>query len=515
MKIPATTKPSGGLMTRPSTTLPRSAQATASRPPAWATPAPTRPPTKACVELLGSPRYQVARFQAMAPSSPAITLSRLGRWSRVAMVLETALPKKSTVIRAPIRLSTAESSTARRGERARVETEVAMALAVSWKPLVKSKATATTKVATSRTVLTWLLGPGNRTRRGRCPGSGWSGRSARGRRPRPRSCALDLDGGQQVRDRLALVHRRLQDLVEVLPLDQLGGRQPLVREQPPQGLAGDDVALVLETVDLHPALVQVLELLQLVEGAGDLDAGRGQALAQGLGRLRHLVHPVQLHLVAGLLGEVDDVVERGGQGQDVVLVQRGHEGTDGQLVDGMRDLVAAVLEVPEPRVTGPTLEQALGELGQGVADQLPLLPEEVVEVPLARHDAQPGSSPSGHPISSPLATLPESTARDRSRSGHRTCRRPRGGSASWEGPALEGVREAQAGVAPGEAPAWVPGWQRARPTWISHRRFRCRGGADRALDPTREAGRPARHPRREIGTGVLTARGVRVAAAAV
>src|SRR5579884_741766 len=427
MNVPATTKPSGGLTTRPITTLPRSAQATASRPPAWATPAPTRPPTKACVELLGSPRYQVARFQAMAPSSPAITLSRLGRWSRVAMVLETALPKKSTVIRAPIRLSTAESSTARRGERARVETEVAMALAVSWKPLVKSKATATTKVATSRTVLTWLLGPGNRTRRGRGPG------------PRPRSCALDLDGGQQVRDRLALVHRRLQDLVEVLPLDQLGGRQPLVREQPPQGLAGDDVALVLETVDLHPALVQVLELLQPV--AGDLDAGRGQALAQGLGRLRHLVHPVQLHLVAGLLGEVDDVVERGGQGQDVVLVQRGHEGTDGQLVDGVRDLVAAVLEVPEPRVTGPTLEQALGELGQGVADQLSLLPEEVVEVPLARHDAQPGSSPSGHPIASPLATLPESTARDRSRSGHRTCRPPRGGSASVGGGRLQRASE--------------------------------------------------------------------------
>src|SRR5579884_116538 len=411
MNVPATTKPRGGLTTRPITTLPRSAQATASRPPAWATPAPTRPPTKACVELLGSPRYQVARFQAMAPSSPAMTLSRVGWWSRVAMVLDTALPKKTTVTRAPTRLSTADSSTAWRGERARVEMEVAMALAVSWKPLVKSKITATTKAATSRAPLTTAPGDGGRPPAGRGrPRRAGPGGGDPGGRPRPASRALDLDGGQQVRDRLAPVQRRLQDLVEVLPLDQLRGRQPLVREEASQGLAGDDVPLVLETVDLYPALVQVLELLQAVEGASDLDAGRGQALAEGLGRLRHLAHPVQLHLVAGLLGEIDDVVERRGQGQDVVLIHGGHEGADGQLVDGVRDLVAAVLEVPEPRVARSALQETLGQLGQGVADQLPLLPEEVVEVPLTRHDAQSGPSAPGHRLGAPLATVPESTA---------------------------------------------------------------------------------------------------------
>ena len=49
----------------------------------------------------------------------------------MAMVLDTALPKKMTVTRAPTRLRTADISTARRGESALVEIEVAIALAVS------------------------------------------------------------------------------------------------------------------------------------------------------------------------------------------------------------------------------------------------------------------------------------------------------------------------------------------------------------------------------------------------
>ena len=43
---------------------------------------------------------------------------------------------------APAKFSTAARATARRGESARVEIELATALAVSWKPLVKSNASA-------------------------------------------------------------------------------------------------------------------------------------------------------------------------------------------------------------------------------------------------------------------------------------------------------------------------------------------------------------------------------------
>jgi hypothetical protein len=47
------------------------------------------------------------------------------------MVLDTLAPKKTTVTSAPTRFRTAAISTASRGERARVETDVAIALAVS------------------------------------------------------------------------------------------------------------------------------------------------------------------------------------------------------------------------------------------------------------------------------------------------------------------------------------------------------------------------------------------------
>ena len=43
---------------------------------------------------------------------------------------------------APTKFRLADIATATRGERARVDTEVAIAFAVSWKPLVKSKASA-------------------------------------------------------------------------------------------------------------------------------------------------------------------------------------------------------------------------------------------------------------------------------------------------------------------------------------------------------------------------------------
>ena len=51
--------------------------------------------------------------------------------------------------KAPAKLRTADMSTASRGERARVETVVAIEFAVSWKPFVKSKKSATTTTATS------------------------------------------------------------------------------------------------------------------------------------------------------------------------------------------------------------------------------------------------------------------------------------------------------------------------------------------------------------------------------
>ena len=54
---------------------------------------------------------------------------------------------------APAKLRTADIATAKRGDIARVETEVAIAFAVSWKPFVKSNASAVTTTITRMTSL--------------------------------------------------------------------------------------------------------------------------------------------------------------------------------------------------------------------------------------------------------------------------------------------------------------------------------------------------------------------------
>ena len=82
------------------------------------------------------PRRHVSRFQAIAPTRAAATIT----WpcgpsgivaSPDAIVIATAVP-----VRAPRKLAVADMRIACSGLRARVETDVAIALAVSWKPLM-------------------------------------------------------------------------------------------------------------------------------------------------------------------------------------------------------------------------------------------------------------------------------------------------------------------------------------------------------------------------------------------
>jgi len=96
---------------------------------------PTRPPISACEDEDGRPKYHVIRFQLMAPSSPAITTINpalpLGGSMTSLTVLATSWPRN-----APTKFITAAITSAMRGVRARVETDVAIAFAASWKPLV-------------------------------------------------------------------------------------------------------------------------------------------------------------------------------------------------------------------------------------------------------------------------------------------------------------------------------------------------------------------------------------------
>src|SRR4051812_663418 len=131
----------------------------ASSPPATQV-APIRPPNSACDELEGNPRYQVTRFHKIAPTSPAkmtTGLMSVSSTSPPEIVFATSTDRK-----APTRFRQPATVTATFGRSAPVAIEVAIALAVSWKPLVKSKTSAVNTTTTTITdtsmyrALQWL-----------------------------------------------------------------------------------------------------------------------------------------------------------------------------------------------------------------------------------------------------------------------------------------------------------------------------------------------------------------------
>jgi hypothetical protein len=83
----------------------------------------------------------VTRFQTIAPTRPAkMTLSETALGSTMPLAIVAATCKDRN---APTKFRIAARPMATRGGSARVEIEVATTLAVSWNPLVKSKASAT------------------------------------------------------------------------------------------------------------------------------------------------------------------------------------------------------------------------------------------------------------------------------------------------------------------------------------------------------------------------------------
>src|SRR5574337_621958 len=100
------------------------------------------------------PRYHVIRFQEMAASNAATTansVASLGSTNPDPTVLATAVP-----VTAPKKLRPAAIRMAWTGLSTRVATTVAMALAVSWKPLMKSKTMASATI-TNRIAISGIL----------------------------------------------------------------------------------------------------------------------------------------------------------------------------------------------------------------------------------------------------------------------------------------------------------------------------------------------------------------------
>src|SRR5579875_1831745 len=99
--------------------------------------APTSPPIRACEDEDGKPKYQVPTFQAIAPTSAAsTTTSPAFPPEGGGMMPDPIVAATFVEISAPTMLKTAAMTSATRGVRARVEIEVAIALAESWNPLV-------------------------------------------------------------------------------------------------------------------------------------------------------------------------------------------------------------------------------------------------------------------------------------------------------------------------------------------------------------------------------------------
>jgi hypothetical protein len=112
--------------------------------PAAQMPEPIRAPMRAWDDDVGRPRNQVMRFQEMAPTSPPSTMKGMMSFSTSPslMTLEIVDATATPNVNAAMKLKKAARATALVGERTFVDTTVAMELAESWKPLVKSKTSA-------------------------------------------------------------------------------------------------------------------------------------------------------------------------------------------------------------------------------------------------------------------------------------------------------------------------------------------------------------------------------------
>src|SRR5512132_2963376 len=229
--------------------------------PALAIPAPANPPMMACEEEVGRPSHQVVRFQEMAPTSPANTTASLT--TAGSTVLPTVLANLVWNTKKARKLKLAAQITAIRGVRTRVETTVAIELAASWKPLVKSNTSA------SRTMAMTLK--------------------------RTRSGMLDDDGLDGVGHVLEPVERLLELLDDVLPDEHVARRVlgvEVVQIRP--GPAVQPVALVLQLVDVDQVGPQrlLLEPSQVAQAVG----GRPGRPVDQPGLLHHRVQWLH-HLV--------------------------------------------------------------------------------------------------------------------------------------------------------------------------------------------------------------------------
>src|SRR5205085_4775474 len=285
------------------------------------------------------PYRQVIRSQAIADSSAAMTRSwvaAVGGTIPLPMVVATAVP-----VRAPTMLRAPAISTAVPGASTRVATEVAIALAVSWKPLMKSK---TSPIATIKMSMT--------------------------------SAKLGIlyhNPFQGVGNVLGTVGGILQVLVDLSPTEPLNQAMNIIDsvELPHECLVEYVVGLVLKPLDVDRALEQVIPLplvFQVWYCSGDDFRLVINNASQQSSMLSWLVQAVEPYSSDLLFAGIAKVFEPPCQISDILAVERRHAGTVKCVEDLVGDLVTPVFKVLHSSGLALNLTVVVKQIAQGQRD---------------------------------------------------------------------------------------------------------------------------------------------------
>ena len=274
----------------------------------------------------------MSRFQAIAPITAASTVFGVAR--PVSMIPLPTVFATAVVANAPTRFAIAAIRTAMRGESARVETDVATAFAVSWKPFVKSNASATTIVTTSSVIgYRFLTRIASRTSAAFSQASTASS-----------SCSW-------------MSFQRMIVSGSAPGAEEVGDR-----------LAREPVALVLELAQRGELPLRVLEPLEPLDRLVQPRRRAMDHLGLLARLLRHVPNLVRVDVVGRLVDVVADVVDHRREPVHVVPVEGRHERPVEEVDHLVRQPVAFVLELADVAQLLPALGPVVQQVDEDARD---------------------------------------------------------------------------------------------------------------------------------------------------
>ena len=256
---------------------------------------------------------------------------------------------------------------------------MATAFAVSWKPFVKSKKSATTTTRTSSTRYQPL------------------------RNALSSTCAADSQASIAFSSSSWMSFQRITTSASVLPAKSARDR-----------LAQQRVARVLERVQLDEVRARRGGVVHALDGLGQRAAGVTHHDGLGDRRLGHVANAVHDDLARGLVDVIADVVEPARERVQVLAVVRHDERVVEQAHELVGELVADGLELADPlgdrQASGKAREQLdeqLGDLDEVVRGAC----EQLGEVVIPRNEAHASREPTRCPRVRP-GPLPLGHVRD-------------------------------------------------------------------------------------------------------